>query len=146
MGLEEPEATFSACFGAPFMAHRPNVYAELLKSKMDRHRARCILLNTGWSGGPAGKADRMPIRITRALLDAALRGRLHGEGVCYATHPVFNLKMPKHCPGVDPKSLDPRATWSDGAEYDAAAARLRDMFRANFDRNGFASFGIDAVM
>ena len=146
VGLEEPEATFSACFGAPFMAHRPHVYAELLKSKMDRHRARCILLNTGWSGGPAGKADRMPIRITRALLDAALRGDLHGDGVRYEIHPVFNLRMPQHCPGVDPKFLDPRETWSDGAGYDAAAVRLRDMFRANFERSGFASFGIEAMM
>ena len=146
VGLEEPEATFSACFGAPFMAHRPNVYAGLLKSKMDRHRARCILLNTGWSGGPAGQADRMPIRITRALLDAALRGDLHEDGMGYETHPVFNLKMPKHCPGVDPKCLNPRTTWSDRAQYDAAAAQLRGMFRANFDRNGFASFGIEAAM
>ena len=146
VGLGQPEATFSACFGAPFMAHRPNVYAELLKSKMDRHRARGILLNTGWSGGPAGKAARMPIRITRALLDAALRGDLHGDGMEYETHPIFRLRVPKHCPGVDPKSLNPRDTWGDGAEYDTTAARLRQMFRANFDRNGFASFGIDAVL
>ena len=128
VGLGQPEATFSACFGAPFMAHRPNVYAELLKSKMDRHRARGILLNTGWSGGPAGKAARMPIRITRALLDAALRGDLHGDGMEYETHPIFRLRVPKHCPGVDPRSLNPRDTWGDGAEYDATAARLRQMF------------------
>ena len=146
VGLEKPEATFSSCFGAPFMAHRPNVYAELLKAKMERHRARCILLNTGWSGGAVGRADRMPIRLTRALLDAALAGRLHEAGAEYETHPVFNLRMPKHCPGVDPKLLDPRAVWDDGAAYDAAARRLRDMFRKNYDDNGFADFGIEAVM
>ena len=146
VGLEQPEATFSACFGAPFMAHRPNVYAELLKSRMDRHRARCILLNTGWSGGPAGKASRMPIRITRALLGAALRGDLHDGAMEYERHPVFNLKIPRHCPGVEPGSLSPRATWSSAADYDTAAERLRDRFRANFDRNGFASLGIGAAM
>ena len=146
VGLEEPEATFSSCFGAPFMTHRPNVYAELLRSKMDRHRARCILLNTGWSGGAVGHADRMPIRVTRALLDAALAGRLHEDGAEYETHPVFNLRMPKRCPGVDPKALNPRTVWPDGGAYDAAAARLRDLFRKNFKDNGFAGFGIQAVM
>ena len=146
VGLEEPEATFSSCFGAPFMTHRPNVYAELLRSKMDRHRARCILLNTGWSGGAVGQADRMPIRVTRALLDAALAGRLHEDGAEYETHPVFNLRMPKHCPGVDSKALNPRAVCPDGSAYDAAAARLRDMFRKNFKDNDFAGFGIQAVM
>jgi phosphoenolpyruvate carboxykinase (ATP) len=146
VGLEEPEATFSSCFGAPFMTHRPNVYAELLRAKMDRHRARCILLNTGWSGGAVGQADRMPIRVTRALLDAALAGRLHEDGAEYETHPVFNLRMPKHCPGVDSKSLNPRAVWPDVAAYDVAATRLRDMFRKNFKDNGFAGFGIQAVM
>ena len=146
VGVEEPQATFSACFGAPFMTHRPNVYAELLREKMVRHRARCVLLNTGWSGGAVGQAERMPIRLTRALLDAALAGRLHEDGAEYDPHPVFNLKAPKRCPGVDPKSLDPRAVWPDGAAYDAAAARLRDMFRKNFTDNGFAGFGIRAVM
>ena len=93
-----------------------------------------------------GHAERMPIRVTRALLDAALAGRLHEDGAEYETHPVFNLRMPKHCPGVDPKALNPRAVWPDGGAYDAAAARLRDMFRKNFKENGFAGFGIQAVM
>ena len=128
------------------MAHRPNVYAELLRTKMVRHRARCILLNTGWSGGAVGRAERMPIRVTRALLDAALAGRLHEDDAEYEPHPVFKLRMPKHCPGVDSKSLNPRAVWPDGAAYDAAATRLRDMFRKNFADNGFAGFGIQAVM
>ena len=146
VGLEEPEATFSSCFGAPFMSHPPNVYAELLRTKMERHRARCVLLNTGWSGGAVGKADRMPIRLTRTLLGAALDGRLHDEGAEYEMHPVLKLKMPKSCPGVDPKALNPRAVWSDKEAYDAAAGRLREMFRNNFEEKGFACYGIREAM
>ena len=146
VGLEEPEATFSACFGAPFMPHPPNVYAELLRSKMERHRARCVLLNTGWSGGAVGQADRMPIRLTRTLLDAALDGRLHDDGAEYETHPVLKLRMPKSCPGVDSKALNPRAVWSDKEAYDAAAGRLREMFRNNFEEKGFAFYGIREAM
>ncbi|MDX1512297.1 MAG: phosphoenolpyruvate carboxykinase (ATP) [Gammaproteobacteria bacterium] len=144
VGLTEPQAAFSACFGAPFMAHRPSVYASLLKDKMQEHEARCILLNTGWSGGPAGDADRISIRDTRALLDAALDGKL--DDVETERHPVFGLTMPKSCPGVDPAILNPRRVWKDADAYDAAAEKLRDMFRANFEQNEFQRFGIDAVM
>ena len=144
VGLTEPQAAFSACFGAPFMAHRPSVYASLLKDKMQEHEARCILLNTGWSGGPAGEADRISIRDTRALLDAALDGKL--DDVETERHPVFGLTMPKSCPGVDPAILNPRRVWKDADAYDAAAEKLRDMFRANFEQNEFQRFGIDAVM
>ena len=144
VGLEEPAATFSACFGAPFMALKPNVYAELLDKKMQNNNARCILLNTGWSGGPAGDADRMPIKLTRALLDAALNGEL--DNVESEVHPVFGLRMPKSCPGVDSEMLNPRNVWKDKAAYDAAAERLRDMFRENFKKNNFGDFGIEAVM
>lgn len=144
VGLEKPAATFSACFGAPFMAHRPNVYAELLDKKMQTNNARCILLNTGWSGGPAGKADRMPIKITRALLNAALNGEL--DDVESEVHPVFGLRMPKTCPGVDSEMLNPRNVWKDKGAYDAAAEQLRDMFRENFEKNNFGDFGIEAVM
>ena len=139
-----PEATFSACFGAPFMSHRPNVYAKLLAGKMRANEARCVLLNTGWSGGPAGEADRISIRDTRALLDAALDGRL--DAVESAAHPILRLRVPASCPGVNPSILDPRAAWNDGAAYDAAAIRLRDMFRENFERQGFEDFGIEAVI
>ena len=145
VGLKEPQATFSACFGAPFMSRRPSVYAKLLRQNMEKHNARCVLLNTGWHGGPAGRAPRMSIRDTRKLLNAALNGDLH-NGAEYDIHPVFNLRMPKHCPGVDSHTLDPRRAWPDKDEYDAAARRLRDMFRENFEQNNFASFGIDAVM
>ena len=144
VGLDAPSATFSACFGAPFMAHRPNVYASLLEEKMRQNKARCVLLNTGWSGGPAGEADRMPIKATRALLNAALDGKL--DDVESVTHPVFGLRMPTSCPGVDPSILNPRNVWADGNAYDAAAERLRGMFRENFEKNRFAAFGIEAVM
>ena len=146
VGLTEPEAAFSACFGAPFMAHRPSVYAKLLREKMAHNNARCILLNTGWSGGPAGEVPRISIRDTRALLDAGLRGDLHGHGTEHETHNILGLRMPTTCPGVDPSLLNPRAMWNDISRYDARAAELRDMFRANFDRNDFASYGIRATI
>ncbi len=144
VGVTEPKAAFSACFGAPFMAHKPSVYAKLLAEKMRKHRARCILLNTGWSGGPHGVGKRISIRHTRALLDAALSGAL--DSVEHRNHPVFNLKMPASCPGVPAEILDPRNTWSDKAAYDAAAAKLRDMFRRNFEDKGFAALGIKPAM
>ncbi len=144
VGLTEPQAAFSACFGAPFMSHHPNVYAKLLSEKMKANKARCILLNTGWSGGPAGQADRISIRDTRALLDAALAGDL--DNVEQEVHPDFGLSMPKSCPNVDARILNPRNVWSDTSAYDSAATSLRDMFRANFDKQNFASFGIAAAM
>ena len=146
VGVTEPQAAFSACFGAPFMAHKPSVYAKLLHSKMEKHKARCILLNTGWSGGAFGTGKRISIKDTRALLNAALRGDLDEGKVEYETHPIFNMKMPRSCPGVDPKILNPRNTWNDKAAYDAAAVKLRDMFRRNFEEKGFAKLGIEQVM
>jgi phosphoenolpyruvate carboxykinase (ATP) len=144
VGVTEPKAAFSACFGAPFMAHKPPVYAKLLAEKMRKHRARCILLNTGWSGGPYGTGKRISIKHTRALLDAALSGAL--DAVETTVHPIFALKMPRSCPGVPPEILDPRNTWSDKAAYDAAATKLRDMFRKNFADKGFAALGIRPAM
>jgi len=144
VGVTEPKAAFSACFGAPFMAHKPPVYAKLLAEKMQKHKTRCILLNTGWSGGAYGTGKRISIGHTRALLNAALEGKL--DHVETETHAVFNLKVPKSCPGVPAEILNPRNTWKDKAAYDAAAAKLRDMFRKNFDDKGFAKLGIKAVM
>ena len=142
VGVTEPQPTFSACFGGPFMAHKPNVYAELLAKKMQQNQARCILLNTGWSGGPYGVGKRMSLKITRALLNAALNGEL--DGVETEVQPILNLKMPKACPGVPSEILNPRNTWTDPAAYDASATKLRDMFRDNFNKKDFARFGIEA--
>jgi phosphoenolpyruvate carboxykinase (ATP) len=144
VGVTEPQAAFSACFGAPFMAHKPSVYAKLLRAKMEKHHARCILLNTGWSGGRYGVGKRISIKDTRALLNAALSGQL--DKVECEVHPIFNLKMPKSCPGVDAKILNPRNTWTDKAAYDEAAMKLRDMFRKNFADKKFAELGIEPVM
>jgi phosphoenolpyruvate carboxykinase (ATP) len=146
VGVTEPQAAFSACFGAPFMAHKPSVYAKLLRQRMEKHKARCILLNTGWSGGAYGVGKRISIKDTRALLNAALRGDLDEGKVSYTSHPVFNLKIPTSCPGVDAKVLNPRETWADTAAYDAAATKLRDMFRKNFEEKKFAELGIEPVM
>lgn len=146
VGVTEPQAAFSACFGAPFMAQKPPVYARLLAEKMAKHHARCILLNTGWSGGSYGVGKRISIKHTRALLDAALAGQLDQGKAELQSHPIFNLKMPKACPGVPASILDPRKTWSDGAAYDAQAKKLRDMFRKNFEEKGFSALGIEPVM
>ena len=144
VGVTEPQAAFSACFGAPFMSQKPSVYAKILANKMERSNARCILLNTGWSGGAYGTGKRISIKHTRALLDAAFEGKL--DGVECDVHPVLNLRMPKSCPGVPSEILDPRNTWADKAAYDAQAEKLRDMFRKNFDDKGFAELGIEPVM
>ncbi|MFN0243183.1 MAG: phosphoenolpyruvate carboxykinase (ATP) [Planctomycetota bacterium] len=146
VGITEPQAAFSACFGAPFMAQRPSVYAKLLREKMEHHKARCILLNTGWNGGPYGVGKRISIRDTRSLLNAALRGDLDAGKVGYDVHPIFNMRMPKSCPGVDAKILNPRNTWADKAAYDAQAEKLRAMFRKNFADKGFAELGIEPSM
>ena len=146
VGITEPQAAFSACFGAPFMSQKPSVYANLLADKMKQHNARCVLLNTGWSGGPYGVGKRISIKHTRALLNAALRGDLDADKVDYDVHPIFNLKVPKSCPDVPAEILDPRNTWQDKAAYDAQAEKLRDMFRKNFENKGFAALGIQPVM
>ena len=144
VGVTEPTATFSSCFGAPFMAQRPHVYAGLLRSLIERHRSRCVLLNTGWTGGPYGRGERMSLAVTRRLLDTALAGGFDGTDT--TTHPILGLQMPTSCPGVDDAILNPRHTWDDPAAYDEAATRLRDLFRANYDRQGYASLGIASVM
>lgn len=146
VGVTEPVAAFSACFGAPFMAQKPSVYAKLLAEKMQQYRTRCILLNTGWGGGPYGVGKRISIRHTRALLDAALRGDLDESQVEYEKHPVFHLRLPTSCPEVPSEILNPRNTWSDTSAYDAQAKKLRDMFRDNFRQRGFGKLGIDPVM
>jgi phosphoenolpyruvate carboxykinase (ATP) len=146
VGVTEPKAAFSACFGAPFMAHKPSVYAKLLSEKMQKHETRCVLLNTGWSGGPYGVGKRISIGHTRALLNAALEGQLDPGKVEFTVHPIFNLRVPKSCPGVPAEILDPRNTWKDRAAYDVQAGKLRDMFRKNFEDKGFAKLGVRPMM
>ena len=129
-GVKEPSATFSACFGAPFMVRHPFVYAQLLAKKVKEHHANCWLVNTGWTGGPYGVGSRMKIEYTRALLQAALGGSL--ERVSMKTDPVFGFLVPTECPGVPSGILDPRGTWSRPSDYDAQARRLAALFRENF--------------
>ena len=129
-GVTDSTATFSTCFGAPFMVRHPTVYANLLGERIATHRAKVWLVNTGWTGGPHGVGHRMPIGHTRAMITAALSGQL--DDVAAETHPVFNVEVPLSCPGVPPEALSPRGTWSDGAAYDAQARKLAGMFAENF--------------
>ncbi len=135
IGVTEPQPTFSTCFGAPFLPQPPSVYAGLLGRKLAEHpHVEVWLVNTGWTGGPYGMGHRMPIQATRDLLHAALSGKL--DSVEYRTDEVFGLEVPVHVPGVDAALLDPRSTWADPVAYDAKAAELADMFRANFAKFG----------
>jgi phosphoenolpyruvate carboxykinase (ATP) len=129
-GVTEPQPTFSTCFGAPFMPRRPEEYGALLRDKIAEHGATCWLVNTGWTGGAYGTGSRMPIAATRALLTAALDGTLNSA--TFRQDPNFGFEVPVDLPGVDRRLLDPRSTWADGAAYDAQAARLVQMFSANF--------------
>jgi phosphoenolpyruvate carboxykinase (ATP) len=132
IGVTEPQPTFSTCFGAPFLPQRPSVYAHLLGEKLDAHKASVWLVNTGWTGGPFGEGERMPIGATRALLHAALSGEL--DRVDYRMDEVFGFEVPTHVPGVEAKLLDPRTTWNDGAAYDRKAKELAQLFRSNFEK------------
>jgi phosphoenolpyruvate carboxykinase (ATP) len=127
---EEPEITFSACFGAPFMVHHPIVYAELLKRKIIRYEVKCWLVNTGWVGGPYGIGKRISIRHTRALLNAALEGKL--EDVEYYTDPIFGFKVPKSCPGVPESVLYPASSWPSEEKYYDRYRQLASRFINNF--------------
>jgi len=137
-GLKEPAATFSTCFGAPFMPRHPSVYANLLGQKMSANHTNCWLVNTGWSGGPYGTGNRMEIGYTRAIVSAALNGKL--SKIPMQKHPTFGLMVPDSCPGVPNEILDARQTWTNPAEYDEAAASLVARFSRNFEQ--FAS-GVD---
>ncbi|MBM9596297.1 phosphoenolpyruvate carboxykinase [Roseitranquillus sediminis] len=129
-GVTEPQPTFSTCFGAPFMPRRPEVYGELLRAKIARHGTTCWLVNTGWTGGAYGEGRRMPIKATRALLSAALEGRLSDAEL--RKDPNFGFEVPVSVEGVDDALLDPRSTWSDPAAYDRQAQKLVQMFSENF--------------
>lgn len=133
-GVTEPKATFSSCFGAPFLPQHASVYADMLGEKISRHRARVWLINTGWTGGRYGVGLRMKLGYTRAMVSAALKGSLDDSNT--VTDPVFGLRIPVHVPDVPGDLLIPRDTWSDVAEYDRVAAELAEMFRCNFEQFG----------
>jgi phosphoenolpyruvate carboxykinase (ATP) len=133
-GVTEPQATFSACFGAVFLVWHPTRYADMLGRLLDRHGARVWLVNTGWVGGPYGVGSRMKLPYTRAMVRAALSGAL--DDTPTESDPIFRLARPVDVPGVPAEVLDPRAMWADRAAYDAQARRLAEMFRKNFERFG----------
>jgi len=132
VGVVEPSATFSTCFGAPFMPRHPGVYAGMLGERLDEHGVGAWLVNTGWTGGPYGTGHRMDITHTRNMVRAALDGRL--DGVPTVTDPIFGVEVPTSCPGVPDEILPPRDTWPDPDEYDRRARELARMFVENFDQ------------
>ena len=134
-GVTEPQATFSTCFGAPFLPLPPQLYATMLGERLEKHQARCWLVNTGWSGGGAGVGKRINLPYTRAMVKAALSGLLD-DGVAYAEDPVFGLSVPQSCPEVPSEVLTPRSTWRDPAAFDAKAKELAGLFRDNFKSFG----------
>lgn len=141
VGVMEPQATFSACFGAPFLVWHPTKYAEMLATKMRAHDACAWLINTGWSGGAFGQGQRMALRYTRAIIDAIHSGAL--QDVPYDVDPLFGLHVPKSCPNVPNELLVPRNTWRDANQYDQIAGKLAGLFRKNFAR--FESFASEEV-
>ncbi len=130
-GVTEPTATFSTCFGAPFMVHHPTVYARLLGKRIEDHDVDCWLVNTGWTGGPYGVGKRMSIAHTRAMVNAAIEGRIPHE---FEAEPFFGLMIPKSVPGVPADVLNPRGAWTDKAAYDEQARKLSQLFFDNFKR------------
>lgn len=131
-GVTEPKSTFSACFGAPFLPLHPGKYAEMLGKKMTQHNVNVWMINTGWSGGPYGVGQRMKLGYTRAMITAALEGKL--DNVAYEAHPVFGMMMPMECPDVPTEVLNPRNTWANKEEYDAKAKDLALQFIKNFEK------------
>ena len=132
VGVIEPQATFSTCFGAPFMPRHPSIYADLLSKKISEHNANCWLINTGWVAGGYGESNRIKIRWTRALLNAALHGDL--ENVVFVEDERFGFAVPTECEGVPSNILQPRETWSDKNRYDNVANLLAQMFTENFQQ------------
>jgi phosphoenolpyruvate carboxykinase (ATP) len=132
IGVTEPEATFRTCFGAPFMPRHPRVYGNLLTERIAKGGVQCWLLNTGWTGGKYGTGKRMPIKATRALLNAALDGSLNQAE--FRKDPNFGFDVPVSVPGVDDAILDPRSTWADTDDYDRIAERLVQLFVDNFQQ------------
>jgi phosphoenolpyruvate carboxykinase (ATP) len=131
-GVTEPKATFSPCFGGPFLPLHPMRYAKLLGDRLSHHGASCWLVNTGWSGGPYGVGSRMKIGVSRAVVAAALSGAL--DAVRFSPDPVFKVDVPEECPGVPRELLKPRQTWPDREAYDVKARELAALFKKNFEQ------------
>jgi phosphoenolpyruvate carboxykinase (ATP) len=131
-GVTEPKATFSACFGAPFLPLHPGFYAKMLGNKMKENNVNIWMINTGWSGGAYGVGKRMKLSYTRAMITAALNGEL--DNVEFEAHPIFGMMMPKTCPNVPREILHPRFTWADREAYDETAKKLAQMFISNFEK------------
>jgi phosphoenolpyruvate carboxykinase (ATP) len=129
-GVTEPEPEFSTCFGSPFLPRHPSEYGDLLRKLIAEHKVDCWLVNTGWTGGKYGVGRRMPIKVTRALLTAALNGSLRNAD--FRTDKYFGFAVPTSLPGVEPHLLDPVKTWADKAEFDKTARNLVAMFQKNF--------------
>ena len=127
----EPQATFSTCFGAPFMTRHPSVYANLLREKLADHKTHCWLVNTGWSGGPFGVGKRIRIAHTRTMVRAILNGQLASAPT--KRDPIFGLQIPQTCDGVPAGILWPRSTWKNSADYDSKAKDLAERFEKNFE-------------
>lgn len=141
-GVVEPKSTFSACFGAPFLPLHPGKYAEMLGKKMKEHQVNVWMINTGWSGGPYGIGHRMKLSYTRAMITAALEGKL--DQVSYEAHSIFGMMMPTTCPDVPSDVLNPRDTWNDKEAYDKKAKELAGQFIKNFEK--YASGVTDEIM
>jgi phosphoenolpyruvate carboxykinase (ATP) len=141
-GVTEPEATFSTCFGAPFMVHPPTVYAKMLGERIRKFNVSCWLVNTGWTGGPYGVGSRMKIDYTRAMVNAAIEGKIDA-GIAFNVEPFFGLAIPESVPAVPSEVLDPRAAWADKAAYDAQAKKLAKLFADNFVK--YASLAGDEI-
>ncbi len=142
-GIKEPQSTFSRFFGQPFMANKPEYYADLLGKKMKEHKTRVFLVNTGWSGGPYGTGSRIDITCTRAMLTAAMEGKL--DGVSFTENRLFHLNVPDSCPGVPSEMLHPENTWPDKAAFDTRAAALAKEFSDYFDK-AYGDAGIDEAV
>jgi phosphoenolpyruvate carboxykinase (ATP) len=132
LGITEPRAAFSACFGGAFLTVHPTKYGQILGQKMDKHGSHAWLVNTGWSGGGYGTGERMPLRVTRAIIDAIFDGTL--EKAEYGKMDIFNLMIPTSVPDVDSAILNPRNTWPNSADYDEARVKLAQMFIEHFKR------------
>ena len=131
-GVVEPQTTFSACFGAPFLPLHPTYYAEMLGKKMDEHKTNVWLINTGWTGGPYGVGRRMKLAYTRAMITAALNGEL--DNIQFERLPIFNLNVPTSCPKVPADVLNPKNTWDNKDAYDQKANELAESFTRNFEQ------------